>query len=134
MNPSCVFPTSASISGNIRKPLACQQIPEGTAEGTYSCVHPGSTSAQCEACIKGYNESWRIVGTTKPQDQSINVIETNRLQSRSFMALFNQLRLLIRIRRGLGWTVIAIFMCHAIIPIIMLAYCCGCDENGKYCA
>ena len=48
MNPCCVSFTSASTSGEIGKSLACQQIPDGATKGTWSCVHRGSTSAQCD--------------------------------------------------------------------------------------
>ena len=71
MNTACVSSTSASASGEIRKSLACQNIPEGVAKGTYSYVHRGSTSAQCDASITsmvligsrvalGYAACWRV--------------------------------------------------------------------------
>ena len=47
MYPGCVSPASASTSGDIGKSLAGQQIPEGAAEGTYSCVHQVSTLGEC---------------------------------------------------------------------------------------
>ena len=52
MNPGCISPALASISGDIRKSLACQQIPGGAADGTHPCVHWGSTSGQCDASIR----------------------------------------------------------------------------------
>ena len=50
-NSSCVSTASKSTSGDFTKSLACQQIPEGAAEGTYLCVHRESTLGQCDASI-----------------------------------------------------------------------------------
>ena len=57
MNPSYVSPSSASTSGDIGKSLACQKIPEGAVEGTYLCVHRGSTLGQCDVAFS-HNSSW----------------------------------------------------------------------------